>query len=163
MSWWQQGDSWWQRGDTSQRRWQSQDQSWRGTGWRSSWWDGPVGGVSPPGASSSSEWVAHSPHTESVSGGKNPQEAHAQNDEILLRIPLPFSIKKDFLGDRTWAVIKENANERHLKVSIRSLRNSEYRSGHAEELGVKQQVNIMKLNPGEPIPLAERWTNIMDL
>ena len=85
---------------------------------------------------------------------------------MLLRIPLPLSIRRDFLGENTWATIKENATERHLKVSIRALRNSEYRSGHVEELGVKQQVNIMKLNPGEPIPLAETlgfYEDIMDM
>ena len=110
--------------------------------------------------------MAHPPHPESVSGGKNPQEVHAQNDETLLRIPLPLSIKKDFLGENTWATIKENANERHLKVSIRSLRNSKHKSGQAAELGVNQQINIMKLNPGEPIPLAETlgfYEAIMDM
>ena len=110
--------------------------------------------------------MAHPPHPESVSGGKNPQEVHAQNDETLLRILLPLSIKKAFLGENTWATIKENANERHLKVSIRSLRNSKRRSGQAAELGVNQQMNIMKLNPGEPIPLAETldfYEDIMDI
>ena len=163
MSWWQRGDSWWQRGDTSQQWWQSQDQSWRGTGWRSSGWDGPVGGVSPPGASSSSEWVAHSPHTESVSGGKNPQEVHAQNEPTLLRIPFQFSIKKDFLGSSTWTDMKKEANERHLKVSIRALRESEHKSGLAKELGVKSQINISKLNPNEPIPLRETLDFYEDL
>jgi hypothetical protein len=166
MSWWQRGDSWWQRGDTSQQWWQSQDQSWRGTSWRSSWWDRPGGGVSPPGASSSSGLLAHPPHAESASGGKNPQEVHAQNDEMLLRIPLPLSIRRDFLGDDTWATIKKNATERHLKVSIRGLRNSEYRSGNAAAIGGGQQINIMKLNPGEPIPMAETldfYEDIMDM
>ncbi len=128
--------------------------------------------MSPPGASSSSEWGggqqlwAHPPHAKSVSGVKNPQEVHAQSDETLLRIPLPVYKNNDFLGDRTWAAIMERANERHLKVSIRSVRNSVFRSGHAEELGVEQQIHIMKLNPGEPIPLAETldfYEDIMDM
>ena len=129
----------------------------------------PGGGVSPPGASSSSWWggeLAHPPNPESVSGGMNPHEVHAQNEETLLRIPFPFSIKNDILGSSTWAAMKEDANGRHLKVSIRALRNSEYKSGHAEELGVKQQMNIMKLNPGEPIPLAETldfYEDLMDM
>ena len=110
--------------------------------------------------------MAHPPHPESVSGGKNPQEVHAQSDETLLRIPFSLSIKNDFLGGNTWAMIKQQAIERHLKVSIRAWRNSKHKSGLAAELGSNQQMNIMKLNPGEPIPLAETldfYEAIMDM
>ena len=51
--------------------------------------------------------------------------------------------------------MKEDASERHLKVSIRALRDSEHKSGRAKELGVTSQINISKLNPNEPIPLAD--------
>ncbi len=70
------------------------------------------------------------------------------------------------MGDDTWATIKKNATERHLKVSIRALRNSEYRSGNAAAIGGGQQMNIMKLNPGELIPMAETldfYEDIMDM
>ena len=85
----------------------------------------------------------------------NPQEKHASDADTLLRIPFPFSIKKDFLGDKTWQEIKEEARQRHFKISIRGLRKSDYSSGRVEETGMKQQMNIMKLHPGEPIPTAE--------
>jgi hypothetical protein len=93
----------------------------------------------------------------------NPQEVHAKDDETLLRIPIPFSIKANILGGPTWAEIKQSANDRHLKVSVRGARPSTYKSGNVELTGVKQQINIMKLNPGEPIPLAETLDFYEDL
>ena len=93
----------------------------------------------------------------------NPQEVHAKDDETLLRIPIPFSIKANILGGPTWAEIKQSANDRHLRVSIRGARPSTYKSGNVELTGVKQQINIMKLNPGEPIPLAETLDFYEDL
>ena len=82
--------------------------------------------------------MAHPPNPESVSGGMNPQEVHAKDDETLLRIPIPFSIKANILGGPTWAEIRQSANDRHLKVSVRGMRNSQYVSGNAEETGVRQ-------------------------
>ncbi len=120
--------------------------------------------MSPSGASSSSRWggeLAHPPNPES--SGMNAQEAHAQTEPTLLRIPFPFSIKNDILGSRTWAAMKEDATERHLKVSIRALRDSEHKSGRAKELGVTSQINISKLNPNELIPLAETLDFYEDL
>jgi hypothetical protein len=96
----------------------------------------------------------------------NAQEVHARDDETLLRIPLPFSISADILGGDTWAGIRQEAIDRHLKVSVRGIRPSQYKSGNVDLTGMKQQINIMKLNPNEPIPLAETldfYEDLMDM
>ena len=144
--WWQHSGSWgWQRSGSG-----GYASSTRYGGGASSTGGGASltgGGVSPPVGG------VHLPaHPLSDSRGKNPEEIHAGAD--LIRVPFPFSIKKDF-PDEMWGALKTEANERHLKITIRALRSSAFKRGTSAATGMTNQLTISKLHPEEPIPLSE--------